>query len=439
MGRSDFEKETAAALPQRAAGGGLMDRRALFMRGLKLAGATVTGGFAGISAARAETAPASRGVSPWQLVPGKPFSAYGRPSRYAEPVKRAIFQPFGAIAPGTGASFTPLQDLNGTITPNGLHFERHHNGVPDIDPSQHRLLIHGLVKRPLFFSYEALLRYPMKSRICFIECGGNSFRNTLAEPPQMTCGMIHGLVSCSEWSGVPLATLLDETGLDPKAAWLLAEGADSASMSRSVPLEKALDDALIALFQNGEAIRPEQGFPMRLLLPGWLGNMNVKWLRRLALTDGPTQTRDETSHYTDLMPSGKARQFTFVMGVKSVITHPSGGMKMQGKGFYEVSGLAWSGAGQIVKVEVSADGGTSWAEAALQDPVLPQCLTRFRAPWDWNGGPALLQSRATDDKGRVQETHKDWAAHYSTANRYHCNAIQTWSVTPEGAIHNVYF
>ena len=436
IGRESVER-TTAILSKRVTGGGLIDRRAFLTHGMTLTGAVVAGGLTGISAVRAAES-LGPGISPSQLVPGQPFRAYGEPSRFEESVKRSIFQPFGAIAPGAGASFTPLQSLNGMITPNGLHFERHHNGVPEIDPKQHRLLIHGLVKRPLFFTVRALARYPMTSRICFIECGGNSFRNTLPEPPQVTCGMIHGLVSCSEWTGVPLAMLLAEAGVDPKGKWVLAEGADSATMSRSVPMEKVLDDALIALYQNGEAIRPEQGYPMRLLLPGWLGNMSVKWLRRIKVTDGPIHTRDETSHYTDLMPDGKARQFTFVMGVKSVITHPSGGMSMQGPGFYEISGLAWSGAGRIVKVEVSADGGASWAEAALQEPVMPLSLTRFRIPWDWNGGPVLLQSRATDDKGRVQETHKDWAAHYSPANRYHYNAIQTWNVTAEGSIRNVY-
>jgi sulfane dehydrogenase subunit SoxC len=413
-----------------------LDRRAFLARGVALTGAAVAGDAASASERAAE--PWASGASPWQRVPGQPFRSYGQPSRFEETTKRAIFQPFGGIAAGTGSSFTPLEALDGTITPNGLHFERHHNGVPDIDPAQHRLLIHGMVKRPLFFTVQGLLRYPMVSRICFIECGGNSFRNTLPQPPQVTCGMIHGLLSCSEWTGVPMATVLAEAGLDPKGKWILAEGADSASMSRSVPLEKVLDDALIALFQNGEAIRPEQGYPMRLLLPGWLGNMSVKWLRRVKVTEGPTHTRDETSHYTDLMPDGKARQFTFVMGVKSVITHPSGGMSMQGPGFYEISGLAWTGAGRITKVEVSADGGTSWAEAALQEPVLRQSLTRFRIPWRWDGTPALLQSRATDDKGSVQETHKEWAGHYSPVNRYHCNAIQTWGVTAQGSVQNVY-
>ncbi len=351
-----------------------------------MTGGVLAGGLAGGSAARAAESLTS-GISPWQQVPGQPFRTYGQPSRFEEATKRAIVQPFGAIAPGAGSSFTPLQSLDGIITPNGLHFERHHNGVPEIDPAQHRLLIHGLVKRPLFFTVQTLLRYPMTSRICFIECGGNSFRNTLPQPPQVTCGMIHGLISCSEWTGVPLATLLAEAGVDPKGKWVLAEGADAASMSRSIPLEKVLDDALIALFQNGEAIRPEQGYPMRLLLPGWVGNMSVKWLRRIKVTDGPTHTRDETSHYTDLMPDGKARQFTFVMGVKSVITHPSGGMSMQGPGFYEISGLAWTGAGRITKVEVSADGGselggggTTGAGATTEPDPLSHSLGLERRP-----------------------------------------------------------
>ena len=237
--------------------------------------------------------------------------AYGQPSKFEEPVKRFVGQLYGKVAEGAGASFTPLQSLNGTLTPNGLHFERHHNGVPDIDPARHRLLIHGLVRKPLAFDVAALTRYPMVSRTCFIECAGNSSRNTLPKAQDVACGAIHGLVSCSEWTGVPLAVLLNEAGVNADAGWLLAEGADSASMSRSIPLTKALDDALIALYQNGERLRPEQGYPLRLLLPGWEGNMNVKWLHRIKLTDGPTHTKDETSKYTDLMRDGKARQFTY--------------------------------------------------------------------------------------------------------------------------------
>ena len=259
--------------------------------------------------------------------------------------------------PGTGASRTPLQLLEGTITPNGLHFERHHNGVPDIDPSHHELVIHGLVKRPLAFSVETLMRYPMESQIRFLECSGNSGSFNQPEPQQTTAGGLNGLLSCSEWTGVRLAALLEEAEVAREAKWVIAEGADAAAMSRSVPLEKCLDDAMIALYQNGEAIRPEQGYPMRLLLPGFEGNMNVKWLRRLKVMTEPVNARDETSHYTELMPNGKARQYMFLQGVKSAIIKPSFGMNMKGPGFYEISGLAWSGSGRVSKVEVSADGG----------------------------------------------------------------------------------
>ena len=254
----------------------------------------------------------------------------------------------------------------------------------------------------------------------------------------LPCGAIHGLLSCSEWTGLPLAVLLNEAGVDAGAKWLLAEGADAAGMSRSIPLSKALDDTLIALYQNGERLRPEQGYPLRLVLPGWEGNMSVKWLHRLKLTDGPTHTKDETSKYTDLMRDGKARQFTFEFGVKSVITQPSGGMTMQGPGLYELTGLAWSGAGRVAKVEVSSDGGATWRDAMLQAPVLSKSLTRFRLPWNWNGAPAMLQSRATDEKGNVQESRSAWNALYSPANRYHNTMIQTWAVNADGSVKNVY-
>ena len=331
-----------------------------------------------------------------------------------------------------------MQSLTGTITPSGLHFERHHNGVPDIDPAQHKLLLHGLVRKPLVFTPATLARYPTVTRTCFVECSGNSGGNTVPQAPQVNASAIHGLLSCSEWTGVSLAMLLDEAGVEPEATWFLAEGADGAGMSRSVPLGKAYDDAMIALYQNGEHIRPEQGYPMRLLLPGWEGNMNVKWLRRLKLTAGPTHTKDETSKYTDLMPDGKARQFTFELDVKSLITQPSGGLTLQGGGLYEISGLAWSGAGRIAKVEVSTDGGASWKEAVLQSPVLSKALTRFRLPWEWNGSLSMLQSRATDEAGNVQHTRSSWTAQYSPAHRYHNSMIQTWQVNADGSVNNVY-
>ena len=374
----------------------------------------------------------------WMRTPGEPMRAYGSPAKAEEPVRRIASSGYATVTPGAGASRTPLQSLHGTITPSGLHFERHHNGVPAVDPLKHTLLIHGMVARPLTFTLRALDRYPLVSRTCFIECAGNSGPNTLPKAPAANAQAIHGLVSCSEWTGVPLAILLNEAGIDAKASWLLVEGADAAAMSRSVPLEKALDDALVALYQNGERIRPEQGYPMRLLLPGWEGNMNVKWLRRIKATDAPTHTKDETSKYADLLLDGRSRQFTFLMEVKSVITAPSAGGKLDGPGLYEISGIAWSGAGRIARVEVSTDGGASWRDAELGAPVLAKSVTRFRAPWRWDGAAARLQSRATDDRGSVQPSRAAWNAIYSAANRYHNNMIQTWAVAADGSISNVY-
>jgi sulfane dehydrogenase subunit SoxC len=414
-----------------AAGNGLIHRRAL-LRGALLS--------AGVAAAGAGIARADDGVGAdapdWMKTPGRPFSAYGTPSKWQEKVQR-IF----TIAPGragTGVSRTPLQLLEGTITPAGLHFERHHNGVPDIDPSRHELFIHGMVKRPLAFSLDALMRYPMETHIHFVECAGNSGAFSSAQPPQITAGELNGLLSCSEWTGVKLSTLLAEAGVNKEAKWAIAEGADAAAMSRSIPLEKCMDDAMVALYQNGEAIRPEQGFPMRLLLPGFEGNMNVKWLRRLNLTDAPVDARDETSHYTELMAGGKARQFMFLQAAKSAILKPSFGMTMKGPGLYEVSGLAWSGAGRISKVEVSADGGQTWAPTALNDPILPKALTRFRLPWRWDGRPSTLMSRATDETGGTQPTRASWIAQYAPGQGYHFNGIQTWGIEADGTVKNVY-
>ena len=245
-----------------------------------------------------------------------------------------------------GGQFSPLQDMYGTITPNGLCFERHHAGVPQIDPAEHRLLIHGLVDRPLVFTMDDLLRFPSVSRIHFLECSGNT-QNWESVKPEFGVQQTHGLVMCCEWTGVLLSTLLDEVAVKPEAKWVLAEGADAAAMTRSVPMAKALDDAIVVYAQNGERLRREQGYPLRLLLPGFEGNMNIKWLRRLKLGDKPWQSREETSKYTDLMPDGKARQFTFIMEAKSVITRPSGGQKLTGgPGFYEITGLAWTGRGR---------------------------------------------------------------------------------------------
>jgi sulfane dehydrogenase subunit SoxC len=411
------------------------ERRRFLARGAALSAGLV--GSAGMKSTPAAEA-RSTDLPSWSKAPGTSMRTYGTPSHFEEPVKRIVASGYPKISPGTGSSLTPLQALEGTITPSGLHFERHHSGVPDIDPLHHRLILHGLVRRPLKFSFDTLSRYPLVTRTWFIECAGNSARNTGPEPLQVSCGMIHGLVSTSEWTGVPVTLLLEEAGIGATAKWVVADGADSAAMSRSIPIDKMLDDAIIGLYQNGERLRPEQGYPMRLLLPGWEGNMNVKWLRQLKLVDEPHHTKDETSKYSDLMPDGKSRQFTFVLGVKSVITQPSFGMTMSGRGLHEISGLAWSGAGRITRVDVSTDGGATWSVARLQAPVLSKSVTRFRLPWEWRGEPALLQSRAVDDKGNVQPTRNAWTALYSPGNRYHNNAIQTWNVKADGRITNVY-
>jgi len=374
----------------------------------------------------------------WERVYGAGFTRYGQPSRFEQAVGRYIAQPYGEMAPGSGSALCPIEALDGIITPTSVHFIRSHSGSPDIDPKLHRLYIHGLVETPLRFSVDALSRYPMTTRIYFIECSGNSLRALTPQPAQVPAGGMHGNVSCNEWTGVPLRVLLEEAGVQPQAKWLLAEGADSAHMSRSVPLEKALDDALIALYQNGERLRPEHGYPVRLLLPGWEGNMSVKWLRRIKLTDGPTHTKDETSKYTDPLPDGRALQFTYEMGVKSVITRPSSTMQLAGTGFHEISGIAWSGAGRIRRVEVSTDGGQTWAEAALTGAERAKALVRFRHPWQWQGAAAVLQSRATDEKGNVQPARREWQARFAPDIRFHNNSIVSWAVGTDGSVKNVY-
>ena len=412
---------------QPVAGGGLLHRRALLSRGLVLASAI---------GASTETSESAAALPPGMLTPGAPLRNYGQPSSFEAQTVRRI----GAnrLSPGNGVAFTPLEDLEGMITPSGLHFERHHNGVPQIDPQQHRLLIHGLVKQPLSFGVEALQRYPMRSQIVFIECGGNSSAGWNSAPVQRPVGSIHGLISCSEWTGVPLSHLLNEAGLDSRATWAVAEGADAVAMNVSLPVAKLMDDCIVALYQNGEAIRPENGYPLRLIAPGWEGVLNVKWLHRLLLTDQPVMARNETAKYTELQPDGRARAFTFVMDVKSVITSPSAGQRLAGPDVYELRGLAWSGHGRIRRVEVSADGGRSWAEAALQEPVLPRCLTRFRAAWKWNGDPAILKSRATDEAGNVQPERTALVKQRGSNGYFHCNAIAAWGVDDDGSVTHVY-
>lgn len=359
-------------------------------------------------------------------------------------VPGALATPYGSRSPFEHArrltkaqrSRTPLQDLHGIVTPSALHFERHHNGVPLLDPTRHRLLVHGLVEHPLIFSMDELKRFPATSRIMFVECSGNSGKEWKG-PKGKTVQEIHGLTSTSEWTGVKLATVLQEARLKPEATWILAEGSDAAAMTRSVPLDRVIDEAVLCYAQNGEPLRPEQGYPLRLLLPGWEGNTCIKWLRRLKLVTAPLMTREETSKYTDLMPDGTARQFTFEMEAKSVITSPSGGQRLLKPGFVEIRGLAWSGRGRVKKVEVSVDGGTTWHAAELQNPILPKCHTRFHHPWHWGGQATILQSRCTDETGYQQPTLQALVAVRGTNSYYHNNAIQSWKIDQSGQVHNV--
>ncbi len=356
--------------------------------------------------------------------PGPPSSELGRRSPHVRLTR--VRTPRGT------SSRTPLQDLHGTITPADLHFERHHAGIPDVDPTDYRLLIHGMVEHPTVFTLDDLKRFPATSRICFLECSGN-FMGRNAKPettPENICGM----TSQSEWTGVTLATLLREVGAHPTATWFLAEGQDAAVMTRSIPIAKAWDDAMIAYAQNGEPLRPAQGYPARLFLPGWEGNANVKWLRRIELADRPFMTREETSKYTDPLPDGTARMFSFVMDTKAIITDPAYPVTLTEKGFWEIKGLAWSGRGKIVRVDVSTDGGGHWEKATLQDPVLPKCHTRFRFGWQWNGEQATFMSRATDETGQTQPTLAELKKVRGPGTIYHYNQIRAWTVRRDGSI-----
>lgn len=332
--------------------------------------------------------------------------------------------------PSATSSRTPLQDLRGTITPADLHFERHHGGVPDIDPAQYELLVHGMVDRPTVFSLADLQQFPATSRICFLECSGNLRRGTPETLPQMVCG----LTSQTEWTGVLLSTVLKEVGAQPGATWFLAEGQDAAVMTRSIPMEKAFDDAMIVYAQNGDALMPGNGYPARLLLPGWEGNSSVKWLRRIELAEQPFMTREETSKYTDPLGDGNTvRQFSFVMDARSIITDPAFPRVIE-PGWHEIRGLAWSGRGRITAVDVSADGGTTWQAATLQGPVLPKAHVRFRHRWEWSGSPAEIMSRATDETGYVQPTWEALRAARGPRTRYHQNPITSWTVGDDGRV-----
>jgi sulfane dehydrogenase subunit SoxC len=361
---------------------------------------------------------------------------YGQPSKYETTLLRRESPGLTRVS-GASVAFAPLQGLFGIITPNGLHFERHHQGWQDIDPSTHRLMINGLVKNPKVYTMDDLMRLPSVSRMHFIECGANTateWGNVAVPTVQYT----HGMLSCCEFTGVPLSVLLDDCGFDPKnGKYVLAEGGDGSAMTRTIAMERALDDVIVAWGMNGEMLRPENGYPLRLVVPGVQGVSWVKWLRRIEVGDMPWATKDEADHYIDLMPDGQHRQYTSIQECKSVITSPSGGQILLDKGFNNITGLAWSGRGKIKRVDVSVDGGRNWRTARLETPVLTKCLTRFNIDWVWDGAPAILQSRAIDDTDYVQPKISQLREVRGTKSIYHNNAIQSWKIADSGEVTNV--
>ncbi len=389
---------------------------------MKLSRRDLLAGAAGVVAVGATAAAQSPPSDP-SKVRGKPSRALGQRAAAEKPQRQVR---------GTASSGTPHQDLCGTITPADLHFERHHAGVPEIDPKSYSLLIHGMVERPMVFTLADLKRFPAVSRVHFLECSGNF--GGRAGSAELTPQQIAGLTSTSEWTGVALATLFREVGVRPQATWFLAEGQDAALLTRSIPVSKAYDDALIAYGQNGEAIRPEQGYPARLFLPGWEGNANVKWLRRIELSDRPFMTREETSKYTDPMADGTARIFSFLMDARSLITYPAYPVTLT-RGWVEINGIAWTGSGKITRVDVSTDGGATWSPAKLQEPVLSKAHTRFRHLWNWTGGEAVIMSRAADETGYMQPTREQLIASRGVGTvGYHLNPITGWHVRADGSV-----
>ena len=368
---------------------------------------------------------------------GVATDGYGKPSQYEVNVQRRQ-SPGLTQTTQASVSFAPLQSLFGIITPSGLHFERHHQGWWDVDPSKHRLMVNGLVKTPMVLTMDEIMRLPAVSRFHFIECGANTaveWGNVAVPTVQYT----HGMISCSEFTGVPLITLLELAGVDlKKAKFVLAEGADGSSMTRTIPMSLITSgEVIVAYGQNGEMLRPENGYPLRLVVPGVQGVSWVKYLRRIEVGDMPWAAKDEAIHYIDLMPDGTHRQYTNIQECKSVVTTPSGGQVLLDKGFYNITGLAWSGRGKIRRVDVSVDGGRNWRSARLQTPVLSKALTRFNLDWVWDGKPAIIQSRAQDETGYVQPTYRQLRAVRGTRSIYHNNAIQSWLVQESGEVKNV--
>ncbi|QXQ06816.1 sulfite dehydrogenase [Sphingosinicellaceae bacterium] len=334
-------------------------------------------------------------------------------------------------------SKTPIGQLVGNLTPTDLHYERSHSGVPDLDPAKHRLLVHGFVDRPRVLTLQDLMAMPSVSRTVFLECTGNGWENWKRADPMVTVQNTHGLVSTNEWTGVPLAYLAELVGRRSSSTWMLAEGDDAAGVARSIPLtDEIMSEAFIAYGQNGEPIRPAHGYPMRLIVPGCEGNVNIKWLRRLKFGDQPWMTRWETARYTQLLADGRAQQFQLHMDANSVITSPSGTMQIA-RGYQRITGLAWSGHGRIARVDVSTDGGKSWRQATLEGQVLPKAQTRFGCDWDWDGRPARILSRSTDEHGDVQPTRQQLIDRVGTNALFHYNAQQTWAIDESGRVTNV--
>jgi sulfane dehydrogenase subunit SoxC len=413
---------------------GMKPSRRAFLRGAAaVGGATAMG-----TSAAAQGDPAITELKPWNqfLGEGVDASPYGMPSKFEAHVRRQDV-PWLTADPISSINFTPLHEMDGIITPNGLCFERHHGGVAEVDPAEHRIMINGLVDRELVFTMEDLMRFPRENHVYFLECAANSgmeWRGAQLNGCQYTHGMIHNVM----YTGVPLRLLLEEAGVKTEGKWLLAEGADASGMTRSIPMEKALDDCLVAFKMNGEALRPEQGYPVRLVVPGWEGNMWIKWLRRLEVGDKPWHQREETSKYTDLLGDGRARRFTWEMDAKSVITNPSPQAPItHGKGQTVITGVAWSGRGTIPRVDVTIDGGVNWHEARMSGPSLDKSMHRFYYEFDWDGSELLLQSRAHDSTGYVQPTKDQLRAVRGLNSIYHNNGIQTWFVNSDGVAENV--
>jgi len=402
--------------------------RRRFLQGGAALGAALASGAGRPLAGQAQPAP----DDPSKIL-GGPLRPYGERSRFEQTVRDKNLH----MTDEMGSNSTPLDETLGIITPSALHYVVHRGGLPNIDPRKHRLLIHGMVDRPVILTVEEIKRLPSTSRILFLECAGNTQTEWRA-PTGKTVRDTHGVTGCSEWTGVPLSLLLREAGVQQGAAWIVAEGADATGNERSIPMAKVMDDVLVAYGQNGEAIRPENGYPLRLIVPGCEGNANVKWLRRIKVVDRPYMTRMETTEHTALVPDGKARQFNFVMEAKSVITFPSGGQRLATPGVYEIRGLAWSGRGLIRRVEVSTDSSKTWRDARLQAPVLPLAHTRFRLDWRWDGREAILQSRCTDETGYVQPTLAELVRVRGLNSIYYNNAIQSWKVAADGSVHNVH-